>query len=303
MAKAQVFETWEYIWQSWIKFIRFIQSTDKTQRMCLFACGCWKEFVSRLSAIKTWHTKSCWCLHKLLWEKLKVKIETNSIIWSYWIKYLWEANYISNTGRKCIFLCLCWKEFVSLLSSIKNSHTKSCWCIGGNYKHWWWANIKTSNYRLWAGIKRRIFNKKSTSYHRYGWRWIWMFSNWVNNYELFDLRINENLWKKPQWASLDRIDNDWNYEPWNIRWSTPAKQNRNYSENIIIEYKWERLCAIDIWNKYVKNSIKLSWQWFYDRISSWRPYKMAIEHPKTKWRFNFDKLKDQYIDDLLPDKV
>lgn len=218
-----------------------------------------------------------------------IQYKSWNILWNYWLVYIKDWIYKPNKWRKWIFRCKCWNDFTTTISNVKNWHTKSCWCLEWSYKHWWWAN-KEENYLLWIHIKSRIFNKNIDSYCRYWWRWISMYDERVNNYELFNEWIKSNIWNRPsENHSLDRIDNNGNYEPWNIRWATMKEQNRNCSSNIMISYNWDNLCAIDIRIKYVKNLTWLSWQWFYDRLSSWRPHKMAIEHPKTKWRFDYKK--------------
>jgi len=81
----------------------------------------------------------------------------------------------------------------------------------------------TDMYRIWTHIKTRCFNKNSPRYHQYGGRGITMCERW-NSFELFALDIGDRPSKK---HSLDRINNDGNYEPGNIRWATAKEQNRN----------------------------------------------------------------------------
>lgn len=222
-----------------------------------------------------------------------IKYTQWEIIWTNWISYQGESEYKPNKWRKWLFKCCCWKEFISQIWSVKNWHTKSCWCLEWAYKHWWFSNNEYL-YKTRCWIKRRINNKKINWYNRYWGRWISIFKEWALDYNVFKKYILDNLWERPLWYSIDRINNDWDYAPWNIKWSSNKEQNRNQSCTILIEYNWETLCALDIRNKYVKEKIWLSWQWFYDRISSWRPHKMAIEYPKTKWKFSFHKEKHNY---------
>lgn len=262
------------------------------RRICSFKCICWKTFNATLSSVRRWKKKSCWC-KTILGDKLKKTIDIGTVI--NWCTYLWDIDYTPWTWRKWLFMCHCGNKFSALIGSIYNKHTRSCGCKQWWYKHWWRSNRSVSNYGIRRWIKTRCFNKNSKSRENYWWRWITMYHNRVTNFEAFEAYINTDLWKRPSKKhSIDRINNNGNYEPWNIRWALPIDQNRNYSNNIIIHYKWEKLCALDAWNKYVRNNTWLSWQWFYDRLSSGWPHAMAIEYPKTKWRFDFKKIAIKY---------
>jgi hypothetical protein len=136
-------------------------------------------------------------------------------------------KYISPKGqpkRRFIFECICGKHFVSTLSNIKCGNTKSCGCLKSKY------NIKVSkqeHYQRWKGIKGRCFNMNGKDWVDYGGRGITMYEPWIKNYLVFEDYINNNLGKKPDGYSLDRIDNDGNYEPSNLRWASPIMQSNN----------------------------------------------------------------------------
>jgi len=89
--------------------------------------------------------------------------------------------------------------------------------------------------KLWRMIKFRTQNKNSNSYRNYGGRGITMYSEWINNYELFELYLNEHLGERPEDASIDRIDNNKGYEPGNIQWATAEEQGQNRRTNILNE--------------------------------------------------------------------
>ena len=81
----------------------------------------------------------------------------------------------------------------------------------------------TGTYLSWRGAKQRCTNPNAASYPRYGGRGIEICSRWIHSFANF----LEDMGERPEGMSLDRINNDGNYEPSNCRWATPSEQNRN----------------------------------------------------------------------------
>lgn len=85
-------------------------------------------------------------------------------------------------------------------------------------------NNTTPEYRSWHGAKARCYTVSHKSYSEYGARGITVCEKWKNNY----LAFLEDMGRKPAPEySLDRIDNNGNYEPSNCRWATKAEQRAN----------------------------------------------------------------------------
>ena len=122
---------------------------------------------------------------------------------------------------KCGF---CGTEFKSNTNAINRGRTKSCGCYNKQVvtKH---NLVGTRLYKLWAGMKYRVFNINSDSYKNYGGRGITICDEWKNDVKSFyDWAISNGYSDE---LSLDRIDNDGNYEPSNCRWVTKTIQCRN----------------------------------------------------------------------------
>ena len=103
-------------------------------------------------------------------------------------------------------------------------------------------------YDTWRDMKRRCYKKDRKDYYRYGGRGIKVCDEWRYNIKSFIKWANKNGYKKG--LTIDRIDNDGNYEPSNCRLATRKTQGRNKC-NVIATVE----IAIKIRNEYVKGEI------------------------------------------------
>lgn len=131
-------------------------------------------------------------------------------------------------GSKWLCSCDCGKECVVSTAKLTGGHTKSCGCLRHKGYHITHGLGKPDTYSHWYNIKSRCFNKKHPRYSDWGGRGISMCEDWKNDFEKFHVYVS-NLphYHEPGYTSIDRIDNDGNYEPGNIRWATPKMQNNN----------------------------------------------------------------------------
>lgn len=90
-------------------------------------------------------------------------------------------------------------------------------------------------YKVWIGIKQRCFNPNTKHYARYGGRGITMYKAWADDYAAFVADVGE----QPYGATLDRIDNNGNYEPNNVRWATRKEQANNRDTNVFVTHNGE----------------------------------------------------------------
>lgn len=93
----------------------------------------------------------------------------------------------------------------------------------GSYIH---GLSESGTFRSWASMITRCTNTKVPSYQRYGARGVKVCDRWKS----FSNFLSD-MGERPQGTSLDRIDNDGNYELGNCRWATSAQQNNNSSHN------------------------------------------------------------------------
>ncbi len=88
----------------------------------------------------------------------------------------------------------------------------------------------SSEYRTWNDMIRRCVNPNHAAWQHYGGRGITVCRQWRENFTAFLRDIGRR--PSPQ-HSLDRINNDGNYEPGNCRWATASEQRRNQRERKI----------------------------------------------------------------------
>lgn len=138
-------------------------------------------------------------------------------------------------------LCDCGSMRKVLGYSLESGNTKSCGCLRtdntkiANTKHGHNRRGLTSKtYTKWIRIQQRCYNPKASHYEYYGGRGIKVCDRWLgeNGFEHFlaDMGVC------PDGMSLDRIDNDGNYEPGNCRWATHKTQMNNTRHNDWIKY-------------------------------------------------------------------
>lgn len=126
--------------------------------------------------------------------------------------------------------CDCGKTSVAQGSKLANGNTKSCGClrrelgIAANTTH---GRARTPTYRIWVLMRYRCFNPKAKPYKYYGGRGITVCDRWLSFQNFFD-----DMGERPSGMSIDREDNDGNYEPGNCRWATPKEQRANQRRRV-----------------------------------------------------------------------
>lgn len=143
-------------------------------------------------------------------------------------------------SRKTYWVCECDCGNLKIARSdaLLSGATKSCGCIkkmqdGKNLdpqkriKH---HQYNTRLYHIWQGMKARCSNVNDTRYDRYGGRGITVCDEWCHNFATFQKWAIEHGYSED--LTIDRIDNDKNYEPNNCRWVTNKEQSANRSTNI-----------------------------------------------------------------------
>lgn len=84
---------------------------------------------------------------------------------------------------------------------------------------------------IWYTMKARCYNPNNHKYARYGGRGIKVCNRWLESFDNFYADMGAK--PSPQ-HSIDRIDNNGNYEPTNCKWATHKEQGNNTNNNFLI---------------------------------------------------------------------
>ncbi|MGR5866955.1 hypothetical protein ACT7DZ_33690 [Bacillus cereus] len=112
--------------------------------------------------------------------------------------------------------------------------TRSCGCLEyenqqvSGFKH---GQTKTKLYYVWNSMRSRCHNPNVLHYHNYGGRGIKVCKEWKEHFEPFYVWVITSGYKED--LTIDRINNDGNYEPLNCRWATYKEQANNKRTNVI----------------------------------------------------------------------
>jgi hypothetical protein len=124
--------------------------------------------------------------------------------------------------------CSCGSTKTVHIANLKSGRQQSCGCLNAERKrdnkyrltH---GQSYTPEYAAWHNMIQRCTRPNHAAWKDYGGRGISVCDEWMASFEVFIAHVGP----RPDGMSIDRINNDGNYEPGNVRWATKRTQSNN----------------------------------------------------------------------------
>ena len=216
------------------------KKTSRNRTLWLCVCDCGKKVELESEKLRSKKINSCGCkdLNNITGQKFNR------------LTALQPTNFRNTNGSvfwDCI--CDCGNMAKVTTSSLRSGHTKSCGCLHieqaiktckNKATH---GKTNTSEYNIWLSVTQRCLNINNHAYSYYGGRGITICDRWLNSFENFYIDMGP---RPSAFHSIDRIDNNGNYEPSNCRWATKEEQSNNRRNNHIVIYKNKQYSVMDL---------------------------------------------------------
>lgn len=187
--------------------------------------------------------------------------------------------------RRVKCLCACGNEATARTEDLVRGQRTSCGCLRDeNVKLATIANIKhghtsrlggTATYRSWQAMLRRCETIGNIAYKRYGGRGITVCERW-HSFANFLADMGE----RPPNSTIDRKDTNGNYEPDNCKWSTPAEQARNRSDNRVFTIRGVTGCVTDLAVHFGILRVTV-WSRLRVGLSPEEAFTRPVKHPRS----------------------
>ena len=205
-----------------------------------------------------------------------------------------------NNRTLLVCKCDCGNEIKRETYLIATNQIKSCGCLKGDAIKRYNASGKHSRSRLkdgrslhplygtWFQMISRCENHNQKHYDRYGGRGIKVCEEWHDFWNF--VKWSDSVGGRPKGCTLDRIDNDGNYEPSNCRWANWRTQTTNKSSNVFVEYNGIRKTVAE-WAE----TVGLHPHTLQERLKKGWPVERALfDKPTENSHYSRNKILVQY---------
>lgn len=189
-------------------------------------CDCGTVVTVLGDNLRTGNSRSCGCLHR----EITAATHLGELTPGDRFGRLVVLRRDRNLGRQAAWLCECDCGYVAIVrgTCLRLGRVRSCGCLlrehpGMKPRH---GMTGTPTWNSWSSMLARCTDPNATGWKHYGGRGIRVCPQWQRGPGGFE-RFLADMGTRPVGTSLDRIDNEGNYEPSNCRWATPKEQRSN----------------------------------------------------------------------------
>jgi hypothetical protein len=176
-------------------------------------------------------------------------------------------------------LCECGSTVVARSNNLTTGNTNSCGCVHReeltrrNTTH---GRNRSPEHTAWLRLLGRCFNPNNKCYNRYGGRGITVCDRWRSSFANF----LSDMGPKPAGhrISVERLNNDGNYEPGNCVWATQAQQTRNTCRTHNITFGDRTMCLTDWATERGLSEHTIRW-----RLKRGWSIELALMTPPRRW--------------------
>jgi hypothetical protein len=211
--------------------IRYSKTVSKNA-LWICKCDCGKEIEVRGTKLRNGWTQSCGCYKNDRTSECKTKDITGEKYGMLTAIKLVGKNEKHQGLWECV--CDCGNHRIVPLPYLTSGGYTSCGCVTKQKLHDIFTrhgDSYTRLYNTWRNMKYRCLNQNADCYANYGGRGIKVCNEWIDSYETFRDWALLNGYSDD--LTLDRKDNDGDYEPSNCRWVSYIVQNNNRRDNIL----------------------------------------------------------------------
>ena len=177
--------------------------------------------------------------------------------------------------------CDCGVDKAISATCLTTGNTRSCTCLrrkATSERQTSHGDNRPGNrhplYGVWAGIHRRCYNPHEKRFNRYGGRGIVMCERWLD-YANFKADMGASYQRG---LTIERINNDGNYEPNNCRWASVKEQCRNRSTSRWLEFNGQRKTVAE-WAE----TLNLRPERISARLGAGWPVEKVLTAPLRHW--------------------